>query len=175
MDWGSIVGTVLAAGTGGATGLLASILGVWVKKRQATEDRANKALDYEHEITLYELQMQDKSLEAQVNLDTTNAQGSWNGLNTSIQASMGIGVTSQWVTDVKSLFRPTLTLILWIIAFILFHTISTIDFTNNQVFSSTEMVELYRYMIYSVFYAASTATLWWFGDRAFAPPGQKHK
>ena len=38
-----------------------------------------------------------------------------------------------------------------------------------------EIKDLLRYMIYSLFFATTTAITWWFGDRAFAPPGMKNR
>lgn len=34
---------------------------------------------------------------------------------------------------------------------------------------------LVEYTVRSIVFAASTATVWWFGDRALQPPGTKHR
>ena len=77
--------------------------------------------------------------------------GSWKGLEASIQAEASIGRASQWVINLLRLVRPCLTLTLWII------TAGIFVQTQNQAIAEAAV------------FAATAATLWWFGDRAPKP------
>jgi hypothetical protein len=42
-------------------------------------------------------------------------------------------------------------------------------------FTPEQAKELLVYDVKSLVFSASTAVVWWFGDRAFAPPGMKNR
>ena len=44
----------------------------------------------------------------------------------------------------------------------------------REVLTPQDMAALIRYMVFSVFFCASTPTVWWFGDRALTPPSMKN-
>lgn len=43
------------------------------------------------------------------------------------------------------------------------------------VLDAAEVKDLLRYIVYSVVFTACTAGMWWFADRALAPPGLKNR
>ena len=90
---------------------------------------------------------------------------------TRIPGRSGVGSPKR----VRALFRPILTMALWGLSIFVFRQIvSAFGGEANvlaQVFTNAEINEIMKYMVYTVFFCASTATTWWFGDRAFTPPG----
>ncbi|ANS04748.1 hypothetical protein [uncultured Mediterranean phage] len=131
-----LLGTVL---TGGATGIIGSILGkafgfleYWVEEKKKDND---------HQRTLEMLEMQGK-LRAE---DRENEQRI-----ASYTHDTGIGMGSQWVIDLIRLVRPCLTFLLIIIVFVIYFS----DPVGRDTIEA------------SVIFMASTATLWWFGERA---------
>ena len=84
-------------------------------------------------------------------LAITAQQGSWQGLEASIKADAALGKGSQWVINTLRLVRPSLTLLLWMI--------------TAYIFAVTKQDAI----IEAAVFAATAATLWWFGDRAPKP------
>ena len=76
--------------------------------------------------------------------------GSWAGLAASLQAEAAIDDSYAWVNAVRALTRPVLTLLLWLITWL--------------VFVASPEAEQVKIVETSTF-AATAATLWWFGDR----------
>ena len=95
--------------------------------------------------------MQARQQETELELALTAQQGSWKGLEASLKAEAALGKASLWVINMLRLVRPTITLLLWIITAMIF-----------LVTQDSAIIEA------SVF-AATAATLWWFGDRAPKP------
>ena len=170
----------LAASTvlGGITGVLGSLVnrgfGIW-ELREKRKDRqleiAHQERSWGHEKTLHELQLRARAAEteqelavAEAALRTTHAQGSWAGLNGSVDAEGRIGDSYRWVTAVRALVRPALTLLLWLIVLVLFATALADELPAE---TAAEVVET---VIQAATYGAVTALAWWFGDRA---PGRR--
>lgn len=158
------VGLGASVASGGLFGLLGSVIGVGAKWLQRREARIQAREEHQMRIETMKVQM-----------EITAQQGSWNGLTASQQAETAINSqpTYKWVVAAKSLFRPVLTLTLWAIAAYLF--IRIVDGSLKEWFDAKEVQDLVRYMIYTTFFAASTATVWWFGDRALNPPELKNR
>jgi len=114
-----------------------------------------------------ELNMKAGQIETENELAITQTQGSYTGLSESLKADAAIGPTHMIVNDIKALFRPFLTLSLWGMATYVF--IRVVE-NPTDALTPEEVIALIRYMVYSVFFCASTATTWWFGDRALSPP-----
>lgn len=89
--------------------------------------------------------------EAELELAITAQQGSWEGLEASIKAEAAIGEASKWVINLLRLVRPVLTLLLWLI--------------TGWIFAVTQEGSI----VEAAVFAATAATLWWFGDRAPKP------
>lgn len=146
-----IFGLGFDAVTGGVFGLIGTIMGraasYFERKLAFTQEQAR----WLHEYKLHELQMQARQQETELELALAAQAGSWRGLETSIRAEAAIGRASQWVINLLRLVRPFLTLLLWLITAWIFYM------TKNGA------------IVEAAVFAASAATLWWFGDRAVKP------
>ena len=162
MEWlTDLLGVGASVASGGIFGLFGSVVGVAAKHFQEKQRQEWEEKKWDQEIRLQELQLRAKVEETEQEILLANTAGSWKGLVSSHTAAANVGKTHMWVNDVKALFRPALTLVLWVLAFMVFK-----DLSKDEA--------LAQYMVYSVFFSASTATVWWFGDRALTPPGNKN-
>ena len=162
MEWlNDLLGVGASVASGGVFGLLGSVVGVFAKSYQEKQRQEWEQKKWDQEVKMQELQLRANAEETEQEIVLANTAGSWQGLSTSISAAANTGDTHMWVNDAKSLFRPILTVILWILAYLVFK-----DLSKDEA--------LAQYMVYSVFFSASTATVWWFGDRALTPPGYKN-
>lgn len=149
-----LLGLGADAMAGGAFGIIGTALGrvaAYFERKQTFEQEQKR---WGHELQLHELQMRAKKQETEMELAIATQKGSWEGLKASIDADANIGIAAQWVINILRLVRPTLTLLLWLITAWIFTRTQDRDIANAAVF------------------AATAATLWWFGDRAPKPkPG----
>ncbi len=147
----AILGLGLDAAAGGVFGLvgtaLGRIAGFFERKQSFKQEQAR----WNHELELHKLQMQARSQETEMELALAAQQGSWRGLQASIDAEAKIGQASLWVINLLRLVRPVLTLLLWLI--------------TGWIFSVTQNGSI----VEAAVFAATAATLWWFGDRAPKP------
>lgn len=177
MDWGSVfntAGTALSVGSGGIFGLAGSVLGVVAKIFQEKQKQQWQIKEWEHEEVLLRLQMEARAAETEQELAIVSQQGSWEGLATSIEAESKIGPVHMWVNDLRALFRPWVTMILWGISIYIFYHVA-VGSKFKEYFDVMEHRDLIRYMVHTVFFCSSAATLFWFGDRALTPPNLKGK
>ncbi len=168
-----ILGMGASVASGGIFGVIGSVIGTAGKYFQERQKQSFKEKEWEYETKMLKLQMDAKAQETEQEIALVAQEGSWSGLRASHEAAAKIGPTHKWVNDVKSLFRPFLTISLWIISGWIFWQIGKGGL--NEWFAEGESDELIKYMVYTVFFSASTATMWWFGDRALAPPHLKHR
>ncbi len=141
----------LSAATGGIFGVLGTALGrvaAFFERKQGFEQERER---WGHELQLHELQMKAKAQETEMELVIAAQQGSWAGLTESLKADAAIGQGSQWVINLLRLVRPSLTLLLWLI--------------TAWIFAVTQDGAI----VEAAVFAATAATLWWFGDRAPKP------
>ena len=174
MDWMTIIGGALSVGSGGIFGVLGSAFGAWMKNKE----RAQKAIEQDRE-RLHQKEM------FQLNLDAKNQGASWDALNVTHQTEVALNgqPNYQWVVAIKTLFRPFLTIALWVMVgwqvnMLVGGQITTITASlldSQSLFNPTEIVELFKYVLYSTVFAASTATMWWFGERALSMPESKNR
>lgn len=138
----------LDAAAGGLFGLVGTALGrvagFFERKQAFSQEKARWA----HELKLHELAMQASAQETEGELALVAQAGSWKGLEASIMAEAAIGDASRWVVNLLRLVRPTLTLLLWCI--------------TGWIFAMTQDGTI----VEAAVFAATAATLWWFGDRA---------
>ena len=136
---------------GGVTGVFGSILGrvasIWEKK----QERA-------FILQKYKLDAELRSLETEAQLDTARIKSSQKSLTASYKHDSSIHVSSPWVNNIRALVRPLLTALLWILVTLVYFTLPDTGFAKSDI-------------VQSIIYAASTATIWWFGDRGY----QKNK
>jgi hypothetical protein len=143
-----LIGTVL---TGGLTGVVGSVLGkafgfldYWVEEKKADKDHART-------LEMLELQSKLGAEESERELAIAEATAASSMRLASYGHDAGIGVSSTWVVDLLRLVRPLLTFVLIVLVGMLY-------FSADAGGKAT--IEA------SVLFMASSATLWWFGDRA---------
>ncbi len=160
MDWSAIISGIGSAAGGGVFGLVGAGLGGVFKYFQARQEHKNRL-----ELMRVEMEMRSQ-------------QGAWDGLKSSIQADAA-PATYKWVSAVKALYRPVLTTGLVVVALVIFWDIlSGLDDRHSRladILTQAEIKELLRYIVYSMIFSTCTAIVWWFGDRAFQPPGLKNR
>lgn len=147
----SVIGLGLDAAAGGVFGLIGTAIGRvagFFERRQTFKQAQAR---WTHELELHKLQMQARLQETEMELALAAQKGSWQGLQASIDAEARIGKASLWVINVLRLVRPVLTLLLWVI--------------TGWIFSVTQNGSI----VEAAVFAATAATLWWFGDRAPKP------
>ena len=105
--------------------------------------------------------MEARAQETEQELAIVSQEGSWGGLSESIKAERSVKNVHTWVNDIRGLFRPFLTVLLWVLAGLVFYQVIK-GFLVDWI-GKTDTLELIRYMVYSVFFCASSATMWWFG------------
>ena len=184
MEWlDSIAGLLTGAASGGIFGFLGSAAGAVAKHFQLKAEREFKQLEWAHEDKLFEQQMQRTKLEHDQQIEVVAQEGSWAGLETTVKHDSVLTAHShKWVNDVKSLFRPFLTTVLVAAEVFIFWNL-WVSFATGETNTLVEILnspgnpvtEILKYVIYSIVFAAQTAVVWWFGDRAFAPPGMKNR
>ena len=165
MEWlTDLFGVGASVASGGIFGLLGSLGGMFVKVYQEKQRQEWEQRKWDQEVRMQELNLRAQSEKAEQDVILANTAGSWRGLESSQNFASTVGQTHMWVNDAKSLFRPILTISLWVLSWWVFKE------THKQIITDPYI----KYMIESIYFSASTATVWWFGDRAFAPPGRKN-
>ena len=138
----------LDAAAGGLFGLIGTAIGRVASFFERRQLFAQEQARWSHELKLHELTMQAHAQETEAELALVAQAGSWRGLEASILADAAIGEASRWVINILRLVRPTLTLLLWAI--------------TGWIFAITQDGTI----VEAAVFAATAATLWWFGDRA---------
>ncbi len=149
----SLINLGMDAAAGGLFGIIGTALGRvagYFERRQTHEQEMRR---WTHELALHELNMKSRLQESELELAIAAQAGSWAGLEASIKADAALGQGSQWVINTLRLVRPVLTLLLW--------------FITAGIFITTQDSEIVKAAVF----AATAATLWWFGDRAPKPAG----
>lgn len=181
MEWSGLLdlaGVAGSAASGGILGLVGSVVGGVVKYFKRKQELSHKREEWKHEIELYKLESErdrqedEHELEViEANLQQLRAEGSYAGLEASIRADMSIGQSYLWVSAVKSLFRPFLTVCLMIMTLILFKWLMEGELDGYT--DPDTIAGLIVYTIQSVVFTTVTACVWWFGDRAMSPKSEK--
>lgn len=146
-----LVSVGLDAVAGGIFGLIGTGLGRVAGFFERRDENVQEQARWTHEYRLHELNMQARAQESEIEIELAAQAGSWAGLSASIAAEAGSGKASLWVINLLRLVRPSLTFMLWIITAGIFLQ------TQDQAIAE------------SAVFAATAATLWWFGDRAPKP------
>jgi hypothetical protein len=138
----------IEAAAGGVFGIIGTTLGrvpQFFERRQTYEHERARWL---HELKLHELHQRARAQETEAELALVAQSGSCEGLEASLLAEASLGEASKWVINLLRLVRPVLTFLLWMITGLIF--LQTQDGS----------------VIEAAVFAATAATLWWFGDRA---------
>ncbi len=150
---------LLSVLTGGATGILGSVLGkvfsfadFWIEQKKADADHARTI-----EMTRLQHDLRSEELETEREIVLEEQAGKQRAA--SYRHDMSAGVSYPWVAAILRLVRPTLTVGLIALTWYIYSTSD--DFAQKE------------YIIQSVIYMTSTAVLWWFGDRSLKLQGRK--
>jgi hypothetical protein len=138
--------TLLAGPIGSILGLGGAIFQKWLSMREARE---------KHQMKLEELKLasQIDLQKADIALRSTIEEGNATTFGKAIDAQAGLRPASGWAMNVLSLFRPGLTLALWVSSMIL-----AIWYRNTNP-------ELMSFIITSTFGMFSISVGYWFGVR----------
>lgn len=185
MAWTEIIGSVANVGTsavsGGIFGIAGSLFGGVFKYFQTKQQQKFEQQKWAHELDLQKLELQRNREEDEHELAVIAQQGTWAGLDQSIKAdaTSTAAETYRWSKAIKELYRPFFTTAIFVFVYFIFEDLLAIvqgkDAALSVVFSPGEAKEVLFYIVNSVTFTASTAGVWWFGDRAFAPPGMKNR
>jgi len=170
---GSIADFGLSIASGGVVGLIGSLFGGVAKFFQERQRQKWEKDKWQHEYNLHELNLKAMRHETEMELAIESQKGAWKGLSASLRADKAGDNVSGWVNNIRALFRPFLTLCLWGVGAYVFYTMT--QGALRQWISPETEVNIIVYIVQTVFFCASTATVWWFGDRALSPPGAKHR
>lgn len=159
-----------SAAAGGLFGVIGAALGRVVGVFERREAYKHERAEWAHTERLHELQMKAGAAETENELAVVAAQGSYAGLTESLATdAASAGTSYRWVEAVRALVRPTLTPLLWLLYLAVFLRVTRAD---ARIFLSAETADdLVAYFVSNVAFAATAATLWWFGDRAPRPKG----
>ena len=146
-----MIGLAASAAGGGIFGLVGTALGRVVGFFEQRQTMAHEERRWAHEVQLLELQQAASAMEAEAELEQTVQEGRWAGLTASLEADAKIAASYRWVDAVRALTRPALTILLWLIAAMIWLHASDAD---RSTITETAT------------FAATAATLWWFGDRS---------
>lgn len=162
-----LFGVGASAVSGGLLGVIGAGIGRGLGFLEQRASFAQERARWAHELKLHELQMQAKAAETESELAVMAAQGSYQGLTASLEAEAKIAASYKWVEAVRALVRPVLTPMLWLMYLAVFQMVAS---GNAARYLSPEAADdLVGYLVANVAFAATAATLWWFGDRAPRP------
>ena len=143
----ALTGLAASAAGGGLFGLVGTALGRVAGFFETRQRLQHERERWSHETALLELQQKARAQETEAELALAETSGRWAGLEASMQAEAAIGESYRWVNAVRGVTRPALTLLLWLIAGMIWLGAARASITETAAF------------------AATAATLWWFGDR----------
>ena len=149
MGFLGLIGSVL---TGGATGLVGSLLSKGIGLFEAHQRRKDRELDFAHELKLLDKQAELRTAETENELAIANAETAASLREASYAHDTSMGKPHRWVVDVLRMVRPVLTGFLLCL-------VAGIYFTTDDFAMKAGVIE-------SVLFMASSAVTWWFGDRS---------
>lgn len=142
----------LSAGAGGVFGLIGNLATKTFTYLEAKRSLLAKQAERTHERELLNLQSQWRQPETEVEPPVVPAV-LWNGFLSSVAADGALPASYKWVDAARALVRPLLTLGLAAVLAAAFFSMAPNDAARATV-------------IDSLVFAAVTAIVWWFGDRA---------
>ncbi|MEM1147891.1 MAG: hypothetical protein AAGH49_08870 [Pseudomonadota bacterium] len=150
-----IIGLAASAASGGVFGLLGTALGRIASMFERRQNMAHETRRWQHELQLLELQQSAAQQETEAELQISQTEASWAGLQASLAADAAIAASYRWVDAVRGLTRPLLTVLLWMITAAIWAFAYAADRSS---------------IVETATFAATAATLWWFGDRSQRSP-----
>jgi hypothetical protein len=149
---GHIVGCGISAGAGGIFGLIGNLATRAFGYLESKQSLLAKQSEWVHETELLKLQSQWTQPETEA-APTPGLTASSNGLLSRVAAEGALNASYKWVDAARALVRPALTLGLSAVLAAAFFLMAPNDAARASV-------------IDSLVFAAVTAIVWWFGDRA---------
>jgi hypothetical protein len=143
---------ILSVLTGGATGILGSLIGKAFGFLDFFVEEKKKDNDHARTIEMTKLSAELRSEELENERAIVEEEQAGKQRAASYRHDMSAGVSYPWVAAILRLVRPTLTLMLIAIVWYIYAT-------SNDIAQQETIIQ-------SVIYMTSTAVLWWFGDRA---------
>ncbi|HEX3943783.1 MAG TPA: hypothetical protein VHW69_06835 [Rhizomicrobium sp.] len=154
---GHLLGCGISAGAGGIFGLIGNLATKTFGYLESKQSFAAKQAERTHETELLKLQAQWHQPETESELPLA-LNAPWSGLLSSVAAEGALSASYRWVDAARALVRPLLTLGLSAVLAAAFFSMAPSDTAR-------------AYVIDSLVFAAVTAIVWWFGDRA--PPRKR--
>lgn len=145
-----IIGLAASAAGGGVFGLIGTVIGRVAGLIERRQDNTQERARWAHDAAIQEARMREMAAATEAQINLADAAGAWRGLAASMEAEASIGESYKWVNAVRALTRPLLTLLLWVI--------TGLVYLGASAEARVGIVE-------TATFAATAATLWWFGDR----------
>lgn len=154
MSLSSVIADLFAGG--GVTGLISAAIGAVAKHRELKLELEHKRFELKYEIQMQRMQIQADQALAEQELLIQKERGADAAFTSAIQAEGALSYTdtSRWVNDIRAIFRPALTVVLWMMVGCL------------MIWMPTEPSPLLTTVAAGVMQSASAATGFWFGSRA---------
>lgn len=149
---GHLLGCEISAGAGGVFGLIGNLATKGFGYIESRQSLLVKQAEWAHETELLKLQSQCRQPETESEVAVALPE-SWSGLLSSVAAEGALPSSYRWVDAARALVRPLLTLGLSAVLAAAFFAMAPDDVARG-------------YVIDSLVFAAVTAIVWWFGDRA---------
>ena len=146
---------ILSVLTGGATGILGSVLGKLFNFADVSIAEKKAKGEHERTMEMHRLQAELRADELENERAIVEEQSAGAARVASYGMMTGVEVPYPWVAAILRLMRPALTIMLVSITW--------------YIYASTDDIAQQETIIQSVIFMSSTATLWWFGDRAMRP------
>ena len=146
-----IAGLAASAAGGGLFGLVGTAIGRIAGMVEARQAQAHERARWRHDAEMQKLRIEADAAGQAAELQKTETSGAWAGLSASMAAEAAIGESYRWVNAVRALTRPMLTVLLW--------GMTGAVFLKADAAGQAGIVD-------TATFAATAATLWWFGDRA---------
>lgn len=154
MSVASVLADLVAGG--GLTGVISGAIGAFAKHKELKLQLEHRRYEMSYEIKMQREQNEADQALAEQDLLIEKERGADAAFRSAIEAEASLSRTntSRWVNDIRALFRPFLTMVLWILS-------SVVWFSLPVTATATQMM-----MVQAVIQNASAATGFWFGSRA---------
>ena len=154
---GDAMGFLATIFGGPLLGILGSLASGWFKMKEKEAEALERQYDRGHELALLELQGEQRSQDREGELAIAQADAASRQVTASMRHDIELTKReSQWVTNIKALFRPGITLILVLLDAAMF-------FKGVEVADLTPIREM---IVTGIVFLTEVAVTWWFGDRA---------
>ena len=147
-----VIGSVM---TGGATGILGSVLGKLFNFADVYIEEKKAKGEHERTMEMHRLQSELRADELENERAIVEEQSAGAARGAAYSMMSGVEVPYPWVAAILRLIRPVLTIMLVAIVW--------------YIYASSDDIAQQETIIQSVIFMASTAVLFWFGDRAMRP------